>query len=143
MKKILAFLFAATLMAGLFTSCSKDTTTNNPTPVINLTGHWIGSQSYMGVLTVKLDLNLTDVAGVLGGTGKVTYTPVLGSPSDIDIPIIVGTFKNPDVNLTLAVISYSGKLSSDQKQIVGNTTIPANTYTGNVPITVAITLIKQ
>jgi len=142
MKKVLSLLIITICIIAALSSCSKDTNTNNPVVTYSITGHWLGQQNYNSLLTIKMDLNLTDVAGAVGGTGKVTYTPVLGSASSIDIPVVAGTFSNPDVNLSFSGITFTGKLSADQKQIVGKATVP-NVLTGSGTIQVDMTLVKQ
>jgi hypothetical protein len=85
---------------------------------------------------------LTDVAGVVGGTGSASLKPVIGSENNINIPAVVGTFKDPDVGLQLTTIKFTGKLSADKKSIVGKATVP-DAVTQGTTIDVDITLIKQ
>ena len=141
MKKIIAIVLFSFLLLSVY-SCNKSS--NNPvTPTKpNLTGHWIGSGNYTYTniipitATVNLDLTITgtdDATGtvdqVLTGSGTMKITAIGQTITDQSIPILAGTFKNPDVNITTLV--YTGKLSTDQKSIVGNMTY--QTYT--VPIT--------
>lgn len=136
--------FYLVLIAGIFSlalfSCTSDSV--NPSNTANITGHWVGQQSYLSVLTLKLDLNLTDISGVVGGTGTAVYTPAIGSQQTVNIPAVVGTVKDSTVGLTLTAIQYRGTLSKDGKTITGKATLPA-ALTGSTIIELDINLIKQ
>lgn len=141
MKRILNVSLAVIATFLLIVSC-KNNSTNPTNTTATVTGHWIGTGNVSGLITVKLDLNLTEAAGIIGGSGTATYTPIIGSGSTVTIPAVAGTFSNPDVYLTAVAITYNGKLSSDQKSIVG-TLKTSSSLMGADTTSLAMTLNKQ
>lgn len=140
MKKTLYLVLMTCVFAIGLLSCTSDSV--NPSNTRNISGRWVGQKDYLSVFTLKLDLNLTDLSGVIGGTGTAVYTPVIGSQQSINIPAVVGTLKDSTVGLNLATIQYRGTLSKDSKTITGKVTLPA-ALTGSTIVEMDMNLIKQ
>ena len=140
MKKILTSIGLCLILIAFVSGC-KNSTTNPVTPTSKITGEWKGTTTYLVVTTINLDLNLTEAAGVVAGSGNASVG-IASALQQVPLPVLTGTFTDPNLSLTATGmgITYSGALSADGKTIVGTV---SGSLSGVSVSNLAMTLTKQ
>ena len=103
----------------LATSCEEDSTLN-PSNGLSVDGQWTGSSDLLGLGDLKIDLSLTELLDVIGGTGDLILETVSSQPDSLPL-LVTGSFDSPNVelNFTATGISFNGTISSDNTKMTG------------------------
>ena len=105
---------------GFFASSCADDNTLNPSSKLSVDGQWTGAKDLLGLGDLEVEISLTELLDVIGGTGNLTLQTI--THQALTLPLIVtGSFDSPDVtlNFTASGISFVGKISSDNKKMTG------------------------
>jgi len=117
--KYLLMMISLVAIGFLATSCEEDSTLN-PSNGLSVDGQWTGSSDLLGLGDLKIDLSLTELLDVIGGTGDLILETVSSQPDSLPL-LVTGSFDSPNVelNFTATGISFNGTISSDNTKMTG------------------------